>query len=161
MASGRSKFDKWNDEFIETLAFTANVSLACKKVGVSRKVAYSWKNKDSAKGRDFRRRWDEAIETAVDVLEGEARRRALTGVREPVFYKGEEIAEVSKYSDTLLIFLLKAHRPDTYRETKRLEHTGVRGGAPITLRELNDAELLALLGEDDETTRSHEGENSG
>ena len=152
MASGRSKFEKWNEDFIETLERTANVSLACKKVGVSRKVAYSWKNKDSAKGRDFRRRWDEAIEVAVDVLEAEARRRALTGVREPVFYKGKEITIVSKYSDTLLIFLLKAHRPDTYRDVRRLEHTGVRGGAPITLREMNDAELLALLGEDGETT---------
>ena len=161
MASGRSRFEKWNEQFIETLERTANVSLSCKNVGISRKVAYSWKNKDSAKGRDFRRRWDAAIETAVDVLEAEARRRALKGVEKGVYHKGKEVAVERNYSDTLLIFLLKAHRPETYRETKRLEHTGVKGGAPITIAEMNDAQLLGLLGEDGETSGSREDADTG
>ena len=51
------------------------------------------------------------------MLEREARRRAVEGVEEPVgFYKGEPSAYVRKYSDTLLIFLMKGARPDKYRD---------------------------------------------
>ena len=75
-------------------------------MGISRKVACSWKNKGSDAGRDFRQRWDDAMETAVELLEGEARRRALHGREEPVFHQGEERARVPEYSDAL-----KAHKP--------------------------------------------------
>jgi len=36
---------------------------------------------------------------------------------------------VRKFSDLLLIFLLKAHRPAKFRETTRHELTGAEGGA--------------------------------
>ena len=42
-----------------------------------------------------------------DALEAEARRRAVEGVRKPVFYQGVICGWVGEYSDTLLIFLLK------------------------------------------------------
>jgi hypothetical protein len=69
-----------------------------------------------------------AKEMAADRLEEEAWRRAVDGVDEPVgFYRGKPSAWVKRYSDTLLIFLLKALRPEKYRE--RYEHSGPEGGA--------------------------------
>src|SRR5262245_35751476 len=54
---------------------------------------------------------------------------------------------VKKYSDSLLMFLLKAHRPDKFRERQSIEHTGKDGG-PIAyqhdLSKLTNAELLFL-----------------
>ncbi len=35
---------------------------------------------------------------------------------EPVFYKGKAIAAVRKFSDTLLIFMLKGAKPEKYRD---------------------------------------------
>ena len=78
------------------------------------------------KHEDFAAQWDEAMQVAVDALEAEARRRAVEGVDEPVYYKGQLIDTIKKYSDNLLITLLKAHRPEKFRE--RFEHTGADGG---------------------------------
>ena len=61
-------------------------------------------------------------------LEDEAIRRAREGVDEPVFYKGEHCGNVRRYSDTLLIFMLKARKPDVYRKRASIEHTGANGG---------------------------------
>ena len=58
----------------------------------------------------------------MDDLELEARRRAVEGTERPVFYQGGEVGYVREYSDTLLIFLLKAHRPNKFRERVEHEH---------------------------------------
>ena len=75
--------------------------------------------------------FEEASEDAADSLEAEARRRAVEGVEEPVgWYKGQAGGVVRKYSDTLLIFLLKGRRPELYRE--RFEHSGPSDEPTIT-----------------------------
>ncbi len=50
------------------------------------------------------------------MLEDEAIRRARDGVTIPVFYAGKEVGAIRRPSDTLLMFLLRAHRPERYRE---------------------------------------------
>jgi len=65
---------------------------------------------------DFGAEWDQAIEAAVDKMEKECARRAFEGYQEPVFYQGQECGVMPRYSDTLAIFLLKAHRPERFRE---------------------------------------------
>ena len=57
----------------------------------------------------------------VPNLEDEARRRALQGVEKPVFREGRQVGTVTEYSDTLLIFLLKARRPEKFRDRARFE----------------------------------------
>ena len=52
------------------------------------------------------------------------------------FYKGSVCGVVRKYSDSLLMFLLKGARPDVYREQMRHEHAGVAGGPPIRIIEV-------------------------
>ncbi len=65
----------------------------------------------------------------------------LEGVEEPVgWYKGVPGGTVRRYSDVLLMFLLKALRPEKYRE--RVE---VRGSlASIDLNRLTDEQLRRI-----------------
>ena len=111
-------------EFLDVLRQTGgNVSRACAAIDLTRTRAYEWRAADPL----FAEAWDEAVELGTDELEEEARRRAFRGVDEPVFYQGEVCGEIRKYSDTLLIFLLKGRRPEKYREraeiTGQMEHT--------------------------------------
>ncbi len=65
------------------------------------------------------------MDIGADVLEQEARRRAVEGVSEPVYYMGAEVGSVQKYSDTLMCLLLKGHKPQKYRERTDLNVTGM------------------------------------
>jgi len=115
---------------VAALAETGNVSKAAKLAGVGRTTHYEWVAADS----EYAAKVAEALDVAADALETEARRRAVDGVDEPVFYKGEECGAIRRYSDTLLIFLLKGVRPEKYRD--RVDHR----------IEDPDAELAKLLG---------------
>ena len=44
-------------------------------------------------------------------------------MEEAVYYKGQVCGTVRKYSDILLIFLLKSKRPDTYRDHQAVDVT--------------------------------------
>ena len=103
--------DAWRPAFLASLAETCNVSEACRVSGISRPTVYEHRAADA----EFAAAWDDAVAAGVEALELTARQRA---VRE---------------SDTLLIFLLKAHRPDVYRENRRTELTGANGG-PVETR---------------------------
>jgi hypothetical protein len=107
----------WFDPFLAALAQTANVSAACQSARVSRTLAY----RQRKTSQTFAARWKEALETAVDALELEARRRAMGWLESELSEGGDRMREVHKHSDTLLIFLLKAHRPEKYRENYRVE----------------------------------------
>jgi hypothetical protein len=100
------------EEFIEALAETGNVSVACKSIGASRRAMYHLREKDEA----FAAAWNAALEMGADALEDEANRRAREGVEEPVFYRGTCCGYVRRYSDVLLMFLLKGLRPHKYRD---------------------------------------------
>ena len=84
------------------------------------------------------------------MLEEEARRRAYVGFDEPVFGSGGhgigtvQVGVIRKYSDTLLIFLLKGIRPGKFRENHKHEHTGLNGG-PIRYADVTDADLDAEI----------------
>ena len=68
--------------------------------------------------------------------EVEARRRAVEGVEEPVgWFQGTPGGTVRKYSDTLLIFLLKGARPHKYRDNIR----AAPEEAEITVKRIADA----------------------
>jgi hypothetical protein len=124
-------------KFIEALAITANVSTACKLARVGRNSIYEWRKDDPS----FRVEWDETVELGTGALEDEAVRRACEGTLKPVYYGGKKIGTVREYSDSLLIFMLKARRPEKFRERfdidpgnrfiellRYLETAGGRGG---------------------------------
>lgn len=112
--------------FCAALAETGIVARACKAVDITRETAYKWRRLDP----DFKAAWDDALEIGITALEDEAHRRAFDGAAEPVYHLGKAVGETRKYSDTLAIFLLKAHRPDKYRERAEVEH---KGGVAITV----------------------------
>lgn len=87
------------------------VGKACEAVGVSKQAVHNWRGSDA----EFAAEWDKAVDLATEDLEKEARRRAYNGVDEPVFYQGEICGHIRKFSDTLLMFTIKARKPE-YRD---------------------------------------------
>lgn len=104
------------EHFLREYSKTANVTRACREAGVDRKQWRRWMEHDE----QFSFAFNEAREEAIDALEEEARRRAVDGTEQhtPIFYKGEEVGErvITEYSDTLLMALLKANRPEKYKD---------------------------------------------
>jgi len=94
-----------------------NITAAARHVGVKRTTHYIWLEKDKEYAAEFKK----AQRAARDALESEAIRRAVYGVDEPVHYKGERIDTIKKYSDTLLIVLLKGHYPEKYAERHKVQ----------------------------------------
>lgn len=90
--------------------------MACELAGIDRTTAYKARERDPS----FASEWEQIIQDAIDSLEKEAWRRAREGVTrvEPIMYQGEKVAEkiITEYSDNLITFLLKANRPEKYRE---------------------------------------------
>ena len=74
------------------------IGTACARAGIGRSTFAEWRSADPVLDAQV----DDAIEYGTDVLEDVARDRSI------------------RHSDTLLIFLLKARRPDKYRETTRI-----------------------------------------
>jgi hypothetical protein len=109
--------------FLAAYRETGNIRLACIAAQISRSSHYRWLEQSLDYAEDF----EQAKKDAVDVLEAEARRRAVEGWEEPVgWYKGQAGGTVRRYSDTLLIFLLKGAAPRKYRE--RMEVSGALKG---------------------------------
>jgi hypothetical protein len=139
MASARTtRTLKKQEAFCAALRQRGNVQDACEATGIARRTAYQWRSDDT----DFAAAWDEALDEAADRMEREAFRRAVEGTNEPVYHQGQEVGAVRKYSDTLLIFLLKAARPEKYRERTETRHTGL---TPDEAKNLPDEELAAKL----------------
>ena len=104
--------------FLEVLTETANVVYACKQARLSRRTVYNWRNTEA----EFLKAWDEAVELGIDALEDEALRRGQQGFDKPVFHQGKQCGKVREYSDTLLIFMLKARRPEKFKERSQIDH---------------------------------------
>ena len=79
--------------FLAAYRETGNVRLACTAAQIGRSSHYRWLD-DS----DYAEQFEQAKKDAVDVLEAEARRRAVEGWEEPVgWYKGQAGGTVRRY----------------------------------------------------------------
>ena len=138
----------WRKLFLVALAHSGNVTASAGVAGVERRLAYRTRDRSKA----FREQWEDALDEATDLLEAAARQRGLLGVNEPVYYQGEQVGTVRRYSDTLLIFLLKAHRPKKFRDNHRVEHTSPDGGPVeiVATYEALEAKIMAMAGPDGE-----------
>lgn len=108
--------------FLESFRQHGNVTRACRETGVGRSTVYAWQEHD----QDFSFAFRVAEEEATEHLEEAAYERAVKGVAQetPIFHRGKHIDTVVKteYSDTLLIFLLKARAPEKYRDNILVTH---------------------------------------
>jgi hypothetical protein len=113
------------ERFVKALADTGIVSVAVEIAGTSRTRVYELRKHDS----DFASAWAEAEEQAADALEAEAWRRAVQGVAEPLVSAGKVVRDddgqplvIRRYSDNLLLALLKARRPEKFKDRAVVEH---------------------------------------
>ena len=154
----------WGPLFLTVLARTANIKAACLAAGKARSTVYERRDSEPA----FASAMADALEDATEDLELEARRRAHEGLRRVKFHAGEPIMVPTygpdgqplmsedgepvlvpyvehEYSDTLMMFLLKAHRPERYRERVEVKNTGtVAHQHSFDLTKLTDAQLDQL-----------------
>ena len=100
----RTRQKDWRPAFLARLAQDGDVSKAAEAAGVGRATVYEHRDQEP----ELCAQWDEAIEIALDRLEAEVVRRGLEGWLEPVYYMGEAVGTVRKYSDTLLLAKLNA-----------------------------------------------------
>jgi hypothetical protein len=144
----RAQVARLKKAFIEQFAEYGNITTAAMRAGIARRTVYGWQEQDDQFAAAFR---DAEIQ-ATETLESEARRRAVEGVVTitPYYHRGELLSETveTKYSDTLLIFLLKARAPEKYRERVGIEHSGP-GGGPIQTEGMSDDDratrILAIV----------------
>jgi hypothetical protein len=133
-------FKKWRQPFLDALAQHGNVSRAAKVARISRNHLYRARHDDP----DFAAQWDAAKDRGLDSLEDVANARAR------------------KDSDTLLIFLLKAHRPEKYRDTYNINHGGQKDN-PIQVFDHSaiTAALAAGSGAYRDPSGTDEGDSDG
>lgn len=98
--------------FIEAYCQAGTITAAARVVGIHRSQHYDWLKKDAEYAGSF----EQAEQSVADMLEREAIRRAVEGVERPVYQGGRLVGTVQDYSDTLLIFLLKGHKPEKFKE---------------------------------------------
>jgi hypothetical protein len=104
---------------------------------VGRSSHYRWMEESPS----YREAFEVARDDAADLLEAEARRRAVEGVEKPTgWHQGKPGGYVREYSDLLLIFLLKGVRPEKYRD--RVETGGWLASIDVT--KLSDDQLQRI-----------------
>lgn len=159
--------------FLATLRETCNVTLAARAAGISRKRAYDIYNEEPDFKELWDNALQEGIDVleaeaqrrafggidkplthqgqftylrdfdAIDPETGQHYPPHLAPVKKDP--EGRPmVATVKEYSDTLTIFLLKAHRPERFRDNSKLELTGANGG-PVELTDSDAAARLAKL----------------
>jgi len=114
---------------LDALRDGSRVEDAAAAAGVGRTTLHDWRRDDE----DLEKEVQAAMKEGCEALEDEALRRAVHGTKKPVgFHLGEHGGTfVDEYSDTLLMFILKARNPEKYRENVKLEHTGPGGAALV------------------------------
>lgn len=99
----------WERAFLTSLSENGgNVCAAAKTAGIVRRTAYDQRYKSDR----FRAAWDLAVWEGTDVAIEEVARRAIKGVKKPVYQGGKKVGSVQEYSDALLMFLIKARRKE-------------------------------------------------
>ena len=111
--------------FLSAYAIIGNVTDAAKCTGMSPGSVYNWTGDEV-----FDKYYELADRAHSHYLQSGAQRRAVEGIKEPIYYQGEKVGEKTKYSDNLLMFLMKGKEPERYRDNARVEVTG-DGGGPI------------------------------
>ena len=110
----------WQKAFLAALEQTGSVTAGAEAAKVGRCHAYDIRRKDPT----FSKLWDEALDASANVLEDEARKRAFAG------------------SDVLPIFMLKAIRPQRFRESRS-------SIPPAELNKMIEVELKRLADENE------------
>lgn len=102
------------DRLLAALREGWSLTQAAKEVPTSRGTVLRWTDADP----EFAAAVKEAREEGTDRIEDEAYRRAVKGVARPIMYQGKRVMTIREYDTSLLILILKARRPERYRDRK-------------------------------------------
>ncbi|MGN8001211.1 hypothetical protein [Sphingomonas sp. 22176] len=104
---------KKRQTFLDTLAVTCNVNLACAEASMSRSSVYHLRRRDP----EFAELWRQALLMGYDRLEERLLRRAGAGINDVEFGGGD--APEEPLDPDLALSLLRAHRPTVEGRRKR------------------------------------------
>lgn len=105
---------KMKETFLAAYIENPIIKEACKKIHLERRTFYHWLKNDEQFAKEFNVRKD----IVITFLEDEAYRRAVIGVKKPVYQGGEQVGTITEFSDSLLALLLKANAPEKYNKDK-------------------------------------------
>lgn len=111
--------------FLEALRKGLTIAEAADEAQAGHRTVNHWR-----KNPEFLEDWKEAYDQGTALFEAECRRRALTGILEPIYQGGRRVGTKRVFSDRLLELKLRSRAPDRYRDRVSAEHTGA-GGQPI------------------------------
>ena len=98
-----TRHDGWTParrlQFLESLAQDGNVRVACARVGLSREAAYRLRRRDAL----FARAWAAAQLHAREIVGEVLGTRAIEGIEEQIWYRGEVIGTRRRYDTRLLL----------------------------------------------------------
>ncbi|CAH7224787.1 conserved hypothetical protein [Vibrio chagasii] len=105
-----------DNKFFKALAAKCTIGEAAKIAGYSRRSVYEYAEEDP----EFKERFDDARDDIAEVLEREADVRAVEGYTsgyKTVYINGKpKSVPIKRKSDALLMFRLRALKPQVYRE---------------------------------------------
>jgi hypothetical protein len=138
----RTRTERWSRErWLDLFEWTGLVSDACEMLGVGRSTVYD----ERQRNEEFAIAWSDVELRSTERMEAEAYRRAVHGVTTPMVSAGVHVTDVQSYSDRLLEFMLKARKPEKYRDRVDVNHSGrIEKRVKIDLARLDDDELDAL-----------------
>ena len=140
---------EWLHPFLRALATTGIVSRAALAAGVQPSTVYALRKRDA----DFAAAFDDAMEQATDVMEAEARRRAVEGYEEPVVYQGQltplwerdELGQVVMDTVIRVVTNEKGEREERTHEVPRQQLDAQGNPKFLAVRKHSDALLQFLL----------------
>lgn len=101
--TGEQRHDAFTTErqvaFLSLLAQHGNVRAACAAVGLSAQAVYLRKRRDGA----FAQGWEAALLLAREAVEQVLAERALNGVTETIWYRGEVVGQRRRFDNRLLL----------------------------------------------------------
>lgn len=106
-------------DWLKVYADTASDTSACTAVCISYNTYLDALEND----KRFEGAVKQVRKLAIEMLEVEARRRAYHGIRKPIYCQGVIVGHETQYSDKMLELLLKAEKPDKYRERKETSNS--------------------------------------
>lgn len=108
--------------FLAAFAHRGQVVKAATMAGIHWQSHYNWLEQDD----EYAKAFEKAKQVVADRIEDAFFHRAVNGTDAPVIYEGEITDTYKKYDTTAGIVLLKALRPDKYRENVNLSgHVGL------------------------------------
>lgn len=106
-------------KWLTAIAETGKIRAAEKLTGINHASHYAWLKKDSA----YKQAYDEAMDRATDLAIDECFRRGVEGIEKALSYQGKLTGyTIREYSDNLLMFFIKARRPE-FRDSWPAQNT--------------------------------------